>query len=276
MKTKPKTLPFTVLTFSLALLILVLAFIPSSESSSSYALINPSTRFKLNAYNTYVYTANAFYASQIKVYSDQLVFTSLYQDVNHVLDTLTLKVENGNLTVNTWFDGVKFEATVSAPSGTTSTTVLKFPTSLGKPSICKINGEEIDEGYGWTWNPDTYELTFTVYHQSDATISALWTTTPTGGGGGGPAPQPSPLPQPPAPPPPEIMPPAPTVNLVVVGVLIIVGIVVFAVASSEAKPKISVSRRKWSAIRRRAFKKKVKWKKPKTKPVKWRREKTWE
>lgn len=268
-----KTLTFTLLTISLALLILAVAFIPSIESSSSYVLVNPSTRFKLNAYNTYVYTANAFYASQIKVYSDQLVFTSLYQDIDHVLDTLTLKVENGNLTVNTWFDGVKFEATVSASSGTTSTTVLKFPTSLGKPSICKINGVEMDEGYGWTWNPDSYELTFTVYHQSDATITALWTTTPTGGGGGGPTPQEE---MPTMPQPPEIMPPTPGVNLVVVGVLIIVGIVVFAVASSEAKPKISVSRRKWSATRRRAFKKRVKWKKPKSRRVKWGREKTWE
>jgi len=107
-------------------------------------------------------------------------------------------------------------------------------------------------------------------------ITVTWSGTGGGGGGGGgslpPAPEETPAPTPPS----EVTPPMAPSNLVVVGVLIIVGIVGFAVASSEAKPKISVSRRKWSSSRRRALKKRVKWKKPKTKAVRWRREKTWE
>ncbi|RLI00186.1 hypothetical protein DRO19_00005, partial [Candidatus Bathyarchaeota archaeon] len=103
-------------------------------------------------------------------------------------------------------------------------------------------------------------------------ITVTWTGTGGGGGSLPPAPEETPAPTPTS----EVTPPMAPSNLVVVGVLIIVGIVSFAVASSEAKPKISVSRRKWSSSRRRALKKRVKWRKPKTKAVKWRREKTWE
>ena len=86
-------------------------------------------------------------------------------------------MENANLTVNTWYDGAKFEGTVSAPAGTTSTTSLVLPSVLGKPSTCKINGVEVEEGEGWNWNSQANTLTFTVEHQSNAVLTAEWVTS---------------------------------------------------------------------------------------------------
>lgn len=248
------------LTVSLALLFFL---VPVSKSTTSYAAITSSTRFKLNAYNTYIYTANTLYAYQIKVYTNQIVFTNVYDDADHVLDSLTVKVENANLTVNTWFDGVKFEGTVSAPSGTTSTTTLVVPASLGKPSVCKLNGVEMEEGKGWTWQDASYTLTFTTEHHSSEVLTAEWVTTGTGGSSGSSGGAPSPLP-PPQPSPPIAVPIEPTrVNLVVIGVIIIVGVILFATVSGEEDTLLS-SRKRWKKTR------------SKTKKTKWKREKAWD
>jgi len=105
---------------------------------------------------------------------------------------------------------------------------------------------------------------------------------PSGGPGGvGPTP---PEETPPVTPPPQ--PPAPPMapgNLVVIGIIIIVGVVLFATVSGEEAPLLN-SQKRWRKIRgktkkvkwRRSKVKSPKWKRGKTKKIKWEREIEWD
>jgi len=74
-----------------------------------------------------------------------------------------------NVTVSTLFEQDKFEASVSAESGVTST-ISFYCGSKGEPSIIKVDGRNI----GFTYDEDSAMATFSITHSSSHDVEVLW------------------------------------------------------------------------------------------------------
>ena len=120
-----------------------------------------NVHFGLPAYGTYI------------SFASQQTFGTIYRENNYwYFNDYGLSVENANMTVNKYFESDELEFTVSAPTGTTSTTKV-YCGSKGKP-------KRVDGATSWSYDNDTKICTITVTHSGMKKITVIWTATHNG------------------------------------------------------------------------------------------------
>ena len=251
--------------FPLCLTLFCLAFLVFSftlgQAEASSSKLEPTSRFKLDTYDTFIYYDETIYCTQALVYGDKVVFSNVQMGSGDTVTSLTISdLQNANMTINKLMEAKEIKVTFDAASGTTSGVKLSLPS---KPTVVKVEGVERTEGVGWTWSDSYSRITLMPVHSSTVSVSMFWTTTSTGGstGPGGPTP---PITPPITPPYVAPITPAPAFPPTLRNVILLVAVavaVVLLVSSATSEIDLTKSRRKWGGQRKKKRKKQPEWEK---------------
>jgi len=231
--------------------------------------------FKVNG--CHVKFASTLYASKIVGFKDRIKFQNAYL-TGDPYPEFTLKTSS-NLTF-TRLNKDEIAFTLDSASGIIwlyEPSYSAYRVSIGNQDFYS---QDFVNDYSYFLNEPRGVFrneTLTAIKSDSSTVHIYWWVpgeTPPGG-----ASEEAPPPTPPGEVP--VVPPTPPTpspyDITTIGVLIIVGIVLFAVASYEAKTahKLRRTRPKWQRKRVKAWRRGVKWKRPKRKTRKWEREELW-
>ena len=198
-------------------------------------------------------------------FESEQTFTTLYRENSYwTFDNYDIQVENANMTINKLFSDNTFQATLTAPTDTLTTTTLSTGT-YGDPEnvyvnsviIDHIGSEFIDDATSNSWAYDGNNLYIKAVTSSPTIIKAVWITESSPHG-----------PSPPLPIEPPIIPLSPIpispitpkhldVNVMIAIIFIVAVVIVATGTQKNTAPKM------WKTKRKRSNKKKKKWKRKK-------------
>ena len=203
--TKIRILAYTTVFLFLTIFLLTK---PSASQISYNWKWSSDVHFKLPAYNTVIAFDDSIYLNSFEwdeANATKITFNNVKMD-GETLDSWSVSVQNANITVNDLFKEYTFQATVTAPTDTLTTTIISSG-AFGSPHnvyvdsviMGHIGKEFFDGATSNCWAYDGEKLYIKAVTSSPTVIKALWSA---GGSPSVPSPappeEPSPVPIPPA------------------------------------------------------------------------------
>ena len=203
---------------------------------------SPDIRFKLPAYNTVIIFDDWIYLNSFEwddSNATEITFKNVKMD-GETLDSWSVSVQNANITVNDLFRESMFQATLSAPSNTLTTTIISTgiydaPRNVYADSdiIGHIGYQFFNDATSNCWAYESKKLYVKAVTSSPTVIKAIWST-----GASPSVPSPPPSEPSPAPIPPAVLPlPKYVINFEYLGMfLLAVALILFASMIGNRKP----------------------------------------
>lgn len=275
----------------LALLLLIpVFFMFLSVAHAGYGEITSDYAFKVGSY--YLKMGTTVYVQKITGYSDRIKFECFYTEGDYDFPILTIQPVDTNVTLNR-----QLETRTDIALAAENKYVYFWDFTRHPTSVSIGTGNIKDDQFKTDW--DTFTSSTVAVFKNSTLLAVKSSSTGVGvnwglpegheepGPGGSQYTPPDYTPPPYVPSPPYVPPIKPSVepidrNLVMLGVIVIVGVVLFASVSKEVN--LGTSRKKWKRLRRTKGNlvwgktgetKKPEWKRKKKKRTKWARKKPW-